>query len=263
MRTAILITARLKSTRLEQKALKTILGRSMICHQIDRLKLAAKPERIILCTSPLQQDDPLVEIAVNEGIDYFRGHPDDVLLRLTNAAEYYHLDNVVNVTADNPFVDPVYIDRLLDFLQESQYDFAMTEGLPLGTFGWALSYPAMRRACEIKAETDTEVWGPYFTQTGLFHWGILLADASDSWPELRLTVDTPEDFDLVNRIFQELGVTGQIFSLRSIISLCKNRPDWVAINSSIKQKKPVPIKLKQEVQRLLAFDGGKNLGENS
>jgi spore coat polysaccharide biosynthesis protein SpsF len=245
MNTAILITARLKSTRLPQKAIKPIHGRSLIRRQIDRLKLANRPDRIILCTSPLPQDDPLVNIAIEEGIDSFRGDPMDVLARLTAATEQFKLDVVVNVTADNPLIDPSYLDRLLDFLIVNKYEFACSEGLPLGTFGWALSCPAMRRACDIKAEVDTEVWGPYFTQTGLFHWGILLADASDFWPELRLTIDTPEDFSLVSRIYEELSSDGAPFTLRDIIHLCRQKPEWVAINANIKQKKPTPIKLKQ------------------
>ena len=57
MSSAILITARLKSTRLPKKVIKPILGRPMICHMIDRLRLAQVPEQIILCTSDLPEDD--------------------------------------------------------------------------------------------------------------------------------------------------------------------------------------------------------------
>ena len=248
MSTAILITARLKSNRLPRKVLKPILGRPMICHMIDRLKLAQRPEKIILCTSPLSEDDPLIEIARQEAIDCFRGHPDDVLLRLTEAAGQFNVDTVINCTADNPFVDHEYIDRLVDFHQSNGYDYSRCEGLPLGAFGWALSYPAMVRACEIKDAIDTEVWGGYFTDTGLFSWGLLPVDPEVYWPELRLTVDTPEDFALVTKIFEELYVPGEVFSLQSIINLCRARPDLVAINSAIKQKPAKPIRVKNEAE---------------
>lgn len=79
MSVLILITARLKSTRLPKKAIKLIKGRSLICHLIDRLKMAEKVDGIVLCTSPMVQDDPLAEIATQEKIDCFRGDPDDVL----------------------------------------------------------------------------------------------------------------------------------------------------------------------------------------
>lgn len=237
MKTAILITARLKSTRLPKKVIKPIHGRPMIVHMLDRLKLSRRPTEIIICTSALAQDDPLIDIAREEGVQYYRGHPEDVLLRLTNAAEEFGVDTVISCTADNPFVDPEYIDRLIDFHLEHGYDCSKIDGLPFGAFAYALSYRAMVRVCEIKAETDTEVWGDYFTEAGQFSWGVMqVNDPSVRWPELRLTVDTPQDFELVTRIFDELYKPGQVFSLAEIVALCRRRPDLVAINAGVKQK---------------------------
>ena len=248
MSVKILITARLKSTRLPMKALKEIKGRPMICHLIDRLKLSRNADGIVLCTSTVVQDDPLVDIAANESIDCYRGHPDDVLLRLTRAAEQFGAQTVISCTADNPFVDPDYIDRLIRFHTENQNDFTHVSGLPFGTFSYALSYPAMKKACEIKEELDTEVWGGYFTQTGIFRCGTLeVTQESVRRPELRLTVDTPEDFELVSRIFDALYEPGVLFSLADIVRLCDAHPELAGINSNIVQKpgKPISFSIKQ------------------
>jgi len=229
------------------KVVKPILGRPMICHMLDRLKLAQRPEEIIICTSYLAQDDELEKIAAQASVRCFRGHPDDVLLRLTNAAEQFGVDTVVSCTADNPFVDPMYIDRLVDFHSGHGYDYSKTEGLPLGTFSYVLAYSAMVRACGMKASTDTEVWGGYFTDTERFSWGVMHTIDSDvRWPELRLTVDTPEDFELVTQIFAALYEPGRVFPLSAIVDLCRRRPDLVAINASVQQKNGRPIKLKRE-----------------
>lgn len=246
MKIAILITARLKSTRLPMKVIKPIHGRPMIVHMLDRLKLAKRPSKIIICTSTLMQDAPLVKIAQQEGVQYYRGDPDDVLLRLTNAAAEFGVDTVISCTADNPFVDPEYIDRLIYFHLEHDYDYSKSNGLPFGAFAYALSYRAMVRACVIKAETDTEVWGGYFTETSQFSWGMMqVDDPSVCWPELRVTVDTPEDFELITRIFDELYQPGEVFPLQSIVALCRQRPDLVAINSHINQKPGRAIKAKR------------------
>ncbi len=246
MKTAILITARLKSTRLPLKAIKLIHGRPMISHMLDRLKLARRPSEIIICTSPIQQDDPLVEIARQEGVQYFRGDPDDVLLRLTGAAAQFGVDTVISCTADNPFVDPEYMDKLIDYHREHHLEFTRMEGIPLGTFSYAVERTAMERACELKAEKDTEVWGLYFTETGKFSWGTMsIQDPEVHWPELRLTVDTPADFELVTKIFDELYEPGKVFPLRDIVALCRHRPDLVAINADIQQKAAVPIRTKE------------------
>lgn len=246
MKTAILITARLKSTRLPMKALKPIRGRPMLCHLLDRLKLARRPQQIIVCTSPLAQDDPLVEIARQEGVDHFRGEPEDVLQRLTDAARQFGVDVVVNCMADNPFTDPEYLDRLVDFHLENGHDYSKTAGLPLGCFGYTLSYPAMVKVCQIKAASDTEIWGSYFTQTGVFHWGTMrVTEAEAAWPELRLTVDTPADFEVVTRIFDALYEPGKVFPLRDILALCRRQPELAAINAGVQQVAAPPIQLKK------------------
>jgi spore coat polysaccharide biosynthesis protein SpsF len=237
MTSAILITARLKSTRLPRKVLKPIMGRPMIGHMIDRLKLARLPQQIILCTSTLTEDDELVQLAAAESISCFRGDPDDVLARLTGAAEQFAVDTVFSCTADNPFVDAVHLDQLLEYHRTNNYDYTKTEGLPLGAYGYALSRPAMQRACSLKIEKDTEIWGPLFADTGEFACGIMkITDPNFFWPELRLTVDTPEDFELVSRIFDALYEPGSVFPLSVIINLCRNDPSLPAINAGIVQQ---------------------------
>jgi len=245
MKVAILITARLKSTRLPMKVIKMIHGRPMIKHMIDRLKLAKIPQEIIMCTSTVAQDDPLEAIAKEEGINCFRGHPDDVLLRLTDAAKKNKVDVIISCTADNPFVDPEYIDRLIEFHIKNANDFTKIEGLPFGVFSYAINTSAMEKACRIKDEIDTEVWHGYFMETSYFKWGKLVVEDPEAfWPDLRLTVDTPEDFKLISRIFDELYDGKNVFPLKDITSLCRQKPELPKINSVIKQKIPIPIKVK-------------------
>ena len=245
MKTAILITARLKSTRLKKKVLKEIEGRPMLSHMVERLRLAKHSEQIILCTSTVEQDNDLETFANSEGIDCFRGHPDDVLSRMNFAAKKFGVDTVVSCTADNPFVDPVYIDKLVDFHLANDNDFSRSEGLPFGVFAYALKQTAIEEACKIKDEIDTEVWGGYFTQAGIFKCGVLqVLDPVVRWPNLRLTVDTQEDFDLITEIFSHLYHGNNKFTLEEIVGLCVDNPELLNINSDVEQKKAPPIKLK-------------------
>jgi len=244
MRTAILITARMKSTRLPRKVTLPIQGRPLLSHIIERLRWAKLPDEIVICTSPLADDDEITVLAEEESIPCFRGDPDDVLQRLTDAADEYGAERIFNCTADNPFVDPIYLDRLLQFLSDNAYDYAETEGLPRGTYGWALSVPAMRLACEMKAERNTEVWGGYFTQTGRFSWGTLKAAPGDYRPNLRLTLDTPDDLKVVTAVFDALHTASALFSLQDIFRYCDAHPDISGLNAHITQQQPIPIKIK-------------------
>jgi len=245
MKSAILITARLKSTRLPKKIIKPIHGKPMIKHMLDRLKLAKSQNKIIICTSTFSQDDPLEKIANQENVLCYRGHPDDVLLRLTLAAEKFDIETIINCTADNPFVDPEYIDKLYDHHIKEGNEFSKIEGLPWGAFSYAISLKALQKACDLKDETDTEVWHGYFMDTGNFKWNSLrVTDEKVLWPDLRLTVDEAADYEMVTKIFDELYDGEKVFSLSEIIKLCRSRPEIPEINNFIMQKDSIPIKVK-------------------
>jgi len=246
MKCAILITARLKSTRLPKKITKLIHGKPMIKHMLDRLKLAKFPNKIIICTSTVAQDDPLEKLADQENVLCYRGEAEDVLLRLTSAAEKFDIETVINCTADNPFVDPFYIDKLYEHHIKEANEFTKIEGLPWGTFSYAISSKALKRACELKNETDTEVWHGYFVDTGNFKWSSLkVTDKNVLWPDLRLTVDVPEDFEMVTKIFDKLYDGVNVFPLSKIVKLCRTNPEIPEINKFIMQKAGLSIKLKK------------------
>jgi spore coat polysaccharide biosynthesis protein SpsF len=231
---AILITPCLKSTRLPLTALTRIHGRPLMAHLIDRIKLARRPGRIILCASKDQQDDPFETLARQEGIEFFRGNSDDSLEVLVAAARAFEVETLIHCRADNPFTDPEYMDHLVDFHIENTNDFTRTEGLPLGTFSCALSADALARACEIKSETHLENWEEYFTETGHFKWGTLrVKEPAVHWPELRLTGETSEDLERITHIFDQLGGTGKVFPLRDIVLLCRQHPEWTPVSASV------------------------------
>lgn len=238
----VLVTARLKSARLPGKALLPLAGRPVIGHLIDRMRRLEPSGPVILCTSFLAGDDPLAAFAAAEGIALFRGDPDDVLARLTEAATAHGLATVAAVTADNPWVDPVSLGRQVRAHQAAGNDYTAAEGLPWGAFGYVLSVPAMLRACALKDDAQTEVWGGYFTQTGRFRCAVVpVADPAVRRPGYRLTIDTPEDYRLAQAIAEALGPGA---TLPAICALLDARPDLAAINAGVEQKPGRPIRLK-------------------
>ncbi len=245
MLSAIFITARMKSVRLPRKVTKPICGIPMIIHLINRLKLSKTCPQIIMCTSANPDDQILADIAEQKGIACFRGSEDDVLERLSGAAKKYNVEQIISCTADNPFVDPIYIDMLFNYHLAQKNDYTKVNGLPWGVFSYAISQSALIKACKIKAETNTEVWGGYFTQSGIFKCGVFqVEDEFFRKPNIRLTVDTPEDFKLICEIFKRLYIQGKVFSLREILELLKKEPQLLDINKNIRQKQAIPVRLK-------------------
>ena len=251
MKSAIFIGVRMKSTRLPQKALLDIKGKPVIAHLIDRLKLAKEPQLIVLCTSVNPEDTPLVDIALKNDIEYFRGSEDDKLDRYLKAAYKYGVDFIIITEGDNVFFDPVIIDRIIRRYRESGADYISCKGLPLGTTPHGVKVEALKRVVEMKSESDTEIWGGYFTDTGVFNVEYLEIEPELQHPEMRLTMDYPQDYELFKIIYDRLYSKDHIFSLRDIVSLLVNNPEIMSINSKEREaylehlKKSASMKLKE------------------
>jgi len=237
MKVGYLITGRLKSTRLPKKLLLEINGKPIISHMIDRLKLANKINEIIICSSTNEQDMPLADIASKNGIKCYFGDPDDVLARLLEAADKFNLDYILNITADCPFVDPYYADKIVDKYIETNADLIRQFDLPHGVFSYGIKVEALRKVVKIKDSTDTEVWGRYFVDTGLFN--VLDLDVENEKhrrPGLRMTLDYQEDFDFFQAVFDKLYVENKVFSLTKILDLLDKYPEIIDINKSCGNK---------------------------
>ena len=230
MKIGFLITARLKSTRLPKKLILQLNGREVIRHMIDRLKLSSVLDNIIICTSTNPQDEPLIKIAVDEGIDYFLGDEEDVILRLYNASKEFGLDYALNITADCPLVSIEYIERILEKYKETNADLIRCLDIPHGFYSYGLKIDAMRKVCEIKKSKETEVWGRYFTDTGLFNIVDLEIPKEYIRRDYRLTLDYPEDFKFFQEIFRHFGEDTYKTSMSEFIKYLDENPQIVEIN---------------------------------
>jgi len=237
MKVGYLITGRLKSTRLPKKLLLEIKGKPIISHMIDRLKLANQVDEIIICSSINDQDKPLANIAKQNGIKCYFGSPDDVLVRLLGAADKFNLDYILNITADCPFVDPDYADKIVEKYIETDADLIRQFDLPHGVFSYGIKVDALRTVVGLKGSTDTEVWGRYFVDTGLFN--VLDLDVENEKhkrPGLRMTLDYQEDFKFFQAVFNELYVENKVFSLTEILDFLDKNPEIIDINKDCGNK---------------------------
>lgn len=232
VRVGITLQALLRSTRLKRKPLLKLCGREMIAHQIDRLKMAKIPQTIIVCTSTDPEDQELIEVAKREGVEGFTGSKDDLIKRLLMVAEKYNLDYIIATSGDNPLTDPEHIDILAEYIIENDLDYADGIGaLPIGTFGKAVKTSALQKAYEIKSVDITEAWMLWFTQTqGLFKTGSIKGRPWVTNKDLRLTLDTPKDFELMENIFNKLYIPGKVFSLADVFLYLKENPELAEIN---------------------------------
>ncbi len=246
MKFVITITVRMKSTRLPKKVLLPLKGKRYLDHMIERLKLAKRTSEIVLCTSPLEEDDVLIDVAKENGIKYYRGHIDDVMLRIYNAAKKFGADVIVSTTGDNAFTDPIIMDEMIEFFEKNNADYSFCKDLPIGIQSYIVKLSTMKDAIERKDTNNTEIWGEYLNRPALYRvFQYEVKDHLYNHPEWRLTLDYPEDFELFKKIFDELYKEGEIFSFKEIMLLLKNKPEIIKINQEKEQSKPPPLILKK------------------
>lgn len=235
MKSAIFLSARDKAKRLPKKLFLEIKGKPIIEHLIDRLKTAKLPDLIVLCTSINPDDITLVETAEKNGIQFFQGSEDDKLDRYLKAAGRFGVDFMTVVDGDDIFCDPEYIDKIIEKFKKTDADYIICNNLPLGVTAFGISQEGLKKVCELKGETDTEVWGGYFTETGLFKVAYLEPDKELRHPEYRMTLDYKEDFEFFKTVFDKLYAPDKVFSLKEIIQLLEKEP-WIAkINSQVQK----------------------------
>jgi len=199
MKRIAIIQARMSSTRLPGKVLKKVKGKSLITRMIERVQLAEKVDGIVVATSEKPEDDAIV--AEVEGVLVFRGSLDDVLSRFQGAAE--GADVVIRLTADCPLIDPKVIDQAIGMYESGHYEYvtnALERTYPKGMDVEVFSKKLLDEIAE-KADDpyEREHVTPYLYQgkreTRIGH---LKQKQNDS--DLRITVDTPEDFALVKKL---------------------------------------------------------------
>lgn len=234
MKIGLLITARLKSSRLPFKLLRDLNGYSIIEHVINRSKSISDIEEIVLCTSTNLQDKPLVEVAKKNDIFYYLGSEEDVLQRLSDASQFFGFDYVLSITGENPILSIDHANLVINRIKTLKEDFIYIDGLPIGTAVYGLNVNALKTVCEFKKEIDTEIWGPLINRPEIFKVGKIIAEDFYKRPDLRLTNDYFEDFQMMNEIFNQFD-RKSIPSLYSVLKYIDNNPEVLNINSERKQ----------------------------
>tara|TARA_Y100000034_G_scaffold136799_1_gene215857 strand:+ start:3665 stop:5434 length:1770 start_codon:yes stop_codon:yes gene_type:complete len=247
---AILIAARLASSRLPKKVLKKIGNQTIIEHLIDRMKSCKNVDEVILCTSTHPDDKELLKYADEKGISHFQGDPDDVMKRFLGAIEGKNFDIIVRVTGDNPLTSPEFIDSAIEKHIRNGVDYTSTVELPRGTKGEIISVSALQRAFDLAEDSSYSEYMTWYFTDNPWAFGIQDADVPTELkrPKYRFTIDTKEDLDLVSNIYDALHKPGKIIPLRDAIKYVDENPDLIKINESVRVKNVknnVNVRLKQ------------------
>lgn len=228
----VIIQARMGSTRLPGKVLKTIKGHSLLELQQMRIRGAKLVDKIVIATTANKEDDAIEAFCKEKGIDCSRGSDWDVLDRYYQAAKKYNPENVIRVTSDCPlhhhsvidFVIGEYLTSGKDYFSNSNHepDF-LEDGFDVEVFKFSALETAWKEA---KLLSEREHVTPYIKNSGKFSCGWKKSNPDYQY---KLSVDSENDFKMAEAIFNSFGsITA--FDMNDVLILLKARPDILELN---------------------------------
>jgi len=238
----VIIQARMGSSRLPGKVMKPLLGEPMLKILLQRVSRVSEINQIVVATTTEPADRVIADACTEWGYGTFRGSETDVLDRFYQAARLLSPEAVIRITSDCPLIEPTLISEMIqDFRKQISVDY-LTNTLPPRTFPRGLdteifTFAALKRAWEeASGEGFREHVTPYFYKNpkefvckGFF--------SKKDYSHFRWTVDTPEDYELIKRIYEAFGRFD--FSWLEVIELLKKHPEWSDLNANIQQKNVV------------------------
>ncbi len=241
MKTAIIVQARMTSTRLPGKILKEVLGKPLLEYQLERLARVRRAAAVVIATTVNATDEPVAALCGRLEVPCFRGSEHDVLSRYYFAAAEHGADTVVRVTSDCPLIDPAVIDQVIALYEDNYPRYAYASNIGARTYPRGMDTEVFPFSALAAAHTEAVLPGdrehvtPFIRrETGRFPAANLSygRDASGH----RWTVDTPEDFLLIEKMLTALYPHNPAFTLEDCLALLAANPGWSALNEHIRQK---------------------------
>lgn len=252
------ITARMTSTRLPGKVLQDIAGKSNFAHHVERMRRVEGLSGVHLATSAEPQNEPLIREAQRLSCGWLAGAHEDIVERHIALCEREGADAVIRVTCDCPLFDIASASAFVRAYQERPRDFIYISNMAMmhGTLSELISLKALLRVHE-------KYRGPAISLPiredlkGYDTLGVALPQELCR-PEYRLTVDYPEDIELVRRIYAALYRGGPI-PLLDVYTWLDDNPEAAGINRNVAVKgcNLYPAKLTEQSLYSIVRSGSK------
>ena len=243
-----IIQARQNSSRLPGKMSKDLHGKPLIARVVEQISYSDRLDHVIVATSDEESDNVLADLCESYGIDCYRGSLNNVLKRFIDAAEQFGLDVIIRVTGDNPLTDPKLIDSVIsEFKNNPELEYINNvhrDGSVHGSGCELVTLPALQRVYDqVKNDPDRGDYQEHVTfyirkHNNQFNTKKYFPQDQLSRPEISYSVDYPEDFILVEKIYKSLYREGKPFDTGKVLEFLDQNPELLEINSSLHDELP-------------------------
>lgn len=237
-----ILQARTGSSRLPNKVLYEIRGKTLLEIYIERVKHSRLIEKIVIATTTRSEDDVIEKISEKLEVDYFRGSENDLVNRYYQCAKKYHADIIVRLSSDNPFVDFRVLDRAVQIFKDNEVDFVTNHFQPTYPEGLDVEVYSLHTLeklwKEAKLLSEREHVFPYI-QNHPDQFKIINFRQDNDYSHLRWVIDHKCDYQMTKVIYDYLYEKNPIFLQEDILELLGDHPEIAAMNSHIPRKEGV------------------------
>jgi len=229
------IEARMTSSRLPGKVLLPAAGRPLLQILVERLLRAPGLDGVVIATTVNASDDPISALGEKLGVGVFRGSEHDVLGRVCGALRASGADVCVEITGDCPLIDPGIVgEALAEFLRTRAVHLYVSNSaphraVPVGLDVQVFFASALFQLAAATGDPDDREHVSY---------GFYRAESGDRWrprfirhascpgaEEILVTLDYPEDYDLIRQLHEELASIDPHYSAADIVRWVRGHPE--------------------------------------
>ncbi|MDH4069316.1 MAG: glycosyltransferase family protein [Ignavibacteria bacterium] len=240
MKTVIIVQARTGSSRLPGKVLLPLAGKPLLQRQLERIMAAATVTRLVVATTTEAEDEPVRALCQKLHVPCYNGHPTDLLDRHYRVALAEQADAVVKIPSDCPLIDPDVIDRVLRKWDGDHGEIDYLSNLHPAT------YPDGNDVEVLHVSILETAWQEATRQferehTTPFIWerperftvrNVPWETGRDFSMTHRWTIDYPEDYQFISRVYDELwSAETPMFHLSDILNLLEMKPEIMRLNA--------------------------------
>jgi spore coat polysaccharide biosynthesis protein SpsF len=242
MHRVVIVQARMTSTRLPGKVLADLGGRPVLERQLEHLARCRRADELVVATTTNADDDAVAALVQRLGHRVFRGSEHDVLGRYAGAAREAGAELVARVTSDCPLIDPEETDIVIEELEErvTQADYAsnsLVRDVPVGLDTEALWRDVLERVQRMATSVPAREHVTWHIHSEHRERYVLHAVRRPyAAGDLRWTIDTPADLEVVRRLYDALGYADRPVPLAEAIAWAREHPEVMAINAHVVQK---------------------------
>jgi len=238
------VQVRMGSTRFPGKVLKKIHGKTILEIIVERLSKCGNIDKIVIASSNLNTDKPIWELCESLGYDLYKGDELDVLDRVYRAALTYRATMVLRITGDCPLVDSDLISALYEFFISKNLDHAglltgagavhTTENrFPDGLDSEWMKFSALQEAADFSTSLIDREHVTSFLWRNKNKFNSAGLASQEDYSDIRVTVDTPEDLEMIETYCNEFSIPGAQVSFREIAKWIRSQKKPLKSQESI------------------------------